>query len=253
MSEHLTEEEQIEAFKRWWKENGKLTVSAVVLASAGYFGFGAYQSAQEKTDQANSGLYDKVIAAATAQGDAALSPKQKAGVVGAAEAVLAEDNTGLYADLSRFHLAKMAVDAAEYEKAASYLDAVIANSQTQSSVELATLRLARVKAAMGNTDEALALLASSPSDAFTAGYAEARGDVLASLGRLDEAYAAFESAVAALEGQESNGGMRANILKFKMDNARIATASPLAIGTNPHAVNPHAVNPHAATPAEAAE
>lgn len=248
MSDHLTEEEQIEAFKRWWKDNGKFTVAAVVLASAGYFGFGAYQSAQEKTDQANSGLYDKVITAATAAGDATLNPEQKAGVVEAAKAVLAVDNTGLYADLSRFHLAKMAVEAAEYDKAAELLGAVIANSQTQSSIELATLRLARVKAALGNTEDALSLLATAPSEAFTAGYAEARGDVLASLGRLDEAYTAFESAVAALEGQESNGGMRSNILKFKMDNARVASASPLAIGSNPHGINPHAV-----APTEAAE
>ncbi|HEY7772152.1 MAG TPA: tetratricopeptide repeat protein [Marinagarivorans sp.] len=238
MSEQLTEEEQIEAFKRWWKENGKFTVAAVVIAGAGYFGFGAYQSAQEKAEQATSGLYDQVITAVTTGGDAALNADQRSAVTAAAEQVLQQDSSGLYADLTRFQLAKMAVDAGEYEEAVSQLDGVIANSKTQSSIELAKLRLARVYAAMGQADEALALLQTAPSDAFAASYAEARGDLLTSLGRLDEAYTAFEAAVSALESQESNTGMRANILKFKMDNTRVASASPLAAGEsvgNPHA------------------
>lgn len=242
MSEHLTEEEQIEAFKRWWKENGKFTVAAVVIASVGYFGFGAYKSSQESAEQEVSGLYDQVLTAATAGGDATLNADQRAAVTTAAEKVLAEDSSGLYADLTRFQLAKMAVDAEDYEKAAAELEGVINNSKTQSSVELATLRLARVKAAMGQAEEALGLLDMAPSEAFAASYSEARGDILTSLGRLGDAYEAFEAAVSALESQESNSGMRANILKFKMDNARVASASPLSEGgDNSHGgSNPHA-------------
>ena len=38
MAEDITEEEQIEALKRWWAENGMQTVLAVVLVIGGYFG-----------------------------------------------------------------------------------------------------------------------------------------------------------------------------------------------------------------------
>ena len=31
MADHITEEEQIEALKRWWDENGKQTILAIVL------------------------------------------------------------------------------------------------------------------------------------------------------------------------------------------------------------------------------
>lgn len=251
MSTHLTEEEQIEAFKRWWKEYGTLTVGAVVLASAGYFGFGAYQSMQEKAAQANSAAYDELIKAVASSDDADLNDAQKAAVQKAADDVLAKDGGGLYADLSRLHLAKLAVESGDYPKAQVELEAIVANSKTDSSIDLAKLRLARVKAAQGKNEEALTLLASSPASAFDASYAEARGDILQALGRLDEAYTAYEAASTALNKKESNGGMRANILKFKMDNARVVSVNPLAAPAE--AGNPHAVTPSAAKPEAAAE
>ena len=236
MSDYLTEEEQIEAFKRWWKENGMLTVGAVVLASAGYFGFGAYQTSQEKTAQANSALYDQLISAVNAGADAAPNADQQAKVQDAASKILAEDSTGLYADLSRFHLAKVAVEAGEYTKAQEHLSAIVEQSKTSSSVELATLRLARVKASAGDTDGALALVNQAPSEAFEASYAEVRGDILHKLGRLDEANTAYGAAISALEKQDGNSGMRANILKFKMDNTAVASAAPVIPSLNPHAM-----------------
>ena len=39
MAEDITEEEQIEALKRWCAENGMQTVLAVVLVTGGYFGW----------------------------------------------------------------------------------------------------------------------------------------------------------------------------------------------------------------------
>ena len=239
MSAHLTEEEQIEAFKRWWKENGTTTIAAVVIASAGYFGFGAYQSSQERVEQNTSAQYDALVSAVNAGGDAKPSDVQSAAITQAAETVLKEEQSGLYADLARFQLAKIAVDAGDLAKAETELRSVVANSETQASIELAKLRLARVKAALGNTEEALGLLASAPSDAFKASYAEARGDVLQSLGRTDEAYTAYEAANAQLEQQEGGAGMRGNILKFKMDNSRIASVTPVVPATAIKPVSPH--------------
>lgn len=245
-----TEEEQIEAFKRWWQENGKMIVAAIVLASAGYFGFGMYQSSQQRVEQSTSALYDTLVSTVEVIGDNKPSPEQAAAITVAAQAVIKEGGSGLYADLARLHLAKVAIDSGDMEKAETELRSLIANSKTRSSIELAKLRLARVKAALGKSEEALSILSSAPSDAFKASYAEARGDILQNLGRLDEAYTAFEQANVALEGQE-NAGMRANILKFKMDNTRVASVLPV-LTPKPAMTNPHAANPHA-LPAEATE
>ena len=43
MADHLSEEEQIEAFKRWWAENGLQMIAAVVLIVGGYFGWQFWQ------------------------------------------------------------------------------------------------------------------------------------------------------------------------------------------------------------------
>ncbi len=46
MAEHLSEEEQLEALKRWLSENGTSTVVGVVLAISGYLGWGFWQDKQ---------------------------------------------------------------------------------------------------------------------------------------------------------------------------------------------------------------
>ncbi len=236
MSAHLTEEEQIEAFKRWWKDHGKTAIAVVVIAIAGYFGYTAYSAMQEKHAQAHSALYDELIKTVAADTDAKPSVAELAKITSAADAVISENQNALYADLARFQLAKLAVESNDLKNAEIQLQAVVDNSKTASSVDLATLRLARVKAAQGLNDEALALLNKGSSDAFSASYAETRGDILQGLGRLDEAFTAYEAAVTALEKQQTNGpSMRSNILKFKLDNARVAKADPLATVAAPQA------------------
>ena len=42
MAELRTEEEQLEAIKRWWKENGTSLIAGVAIAAAGVFGWNAW-------------------------------------------------------------------------------------------------------------------------------------------------------------------------------------------------------------------
>jgi predicted negative regulator of RcsB-dependent stress response len=42
VADHITEEEQIEALKRWWEENGKQTLLGIALIVGGYFGWQAW-------------------------------------------------------------------------------------------------------------------------------------------------------------------------------------------------------------------
>ncbi|MEW8396328.1 MAG: tetratricopeptide repeat protein, partial [Candidatus Thiodiazotropha sp.] len=39
MSEYQTEEEQVEAIKRWWKENGTSVIAGLVIGLGGIFGW----------------------------------------------------------------------------------------------------------------------------------------------------------------------------------------------------------------------
>lgn len=228
MSEHLTEEEQIEAFKRWWNQYGTLTIGAVVVAAGAYFGLGAWESSKVQRAQANSAVYDQLVSVATAiEGD--LTDKQAEALKAAANDVISANNAGLYEDLARLQLAQVAIEQNDLATARETLSQVVANTAVDATRELANLRLARVLSAQGEYEQALAIVSTVPSEPFSAAYAEVKGDIYQAQGQLDQAYSAYESAVSALGDQGQ--GMRANILKFKMDNARVASASPLAVST----------------------
>jgi len=62
------------------------------------------------------------------------------------------------------------------------------------SAEVAQLRLARVLAAAGDADQALAILAQAGEGPYQASYAVARGDILLMQGRDEEAREAYTNA-----------------------------------------------------------
>ena len=47
MEEYRTEEEQVEALRRWWDENGRSTIAAIVIALSVGFGWQAWKSNEE--------------------------------------------------------------------------------------------------------------------------------------------------------------------------------------------------------------
>ena len=46
MDAYRTDDEQVEALKRWWKENGTSTLLMVAVAVGGYFGWQAWDTRQ---------------------------------------------------------------------------------------------------------------------------------------------------------------------------------------------------------------
>ena len=61
MADHLSEEEQIEAVKRWWAANGMQTILAVVLVIGGYFGWQAWTDHVDDQAAAASLVYQEML------------------------------------------------------------------------------------------------------------------------------------------------------------------------------------------------
>lgn len=243
MSAHLTEEEQIEAFKRWWQRYGTTTVLSVALASAVYLGWNLFQQHRAEVAATASKEYDKLAELIKPQ-EKALTSEQKTQAKTLAEGLITEHKGSLYADLASLALAKIAVEDNDLATAATVLRRVVETSTDAPTADIARLRLAKVLAANGKVDEALGLLGAAVSTEFEASYAEAKGDILLGEHRLAEAYSAYQvamTAVGKLNGQEN--AMRRSILQFKLENAR----EP-GTGANPLAETPAAASP----PAEAA-
>jgi predicted negative regulator of RcsB-dependent stress response len=93
----------------------------------------------------------------------------------------------------------MNMEADEPEPAAAQLQKVINEARDDELVQIATLRLARVRLYQQQADVALALLGTESPGKFAPLYHEARGDALRALKRTDEARAEYEQALATLD------------------------------------------------------
>ena len=61
MDVYRTEEEQVAAIQKWWQQNGKAVLVAVVLAVASYAGWVWYKRTQLEASYAASGLYQTMM------------------------------------------------------------------------------------------------------------------------------------------------------------------------------------------------
>ena len=214
MADHLSEEEQIEAIKRWWAENGMQTVVAVVLVVGGYFGWQYWEQEQQlKTDHASNAYLEMIdVVAENAPGER-LSADQQTEVNTAAEHLKENHSNSAYAQFAAMLKAKLAVDNNDLDTAASELQWALDNDPAAATERLVRLRLARVEAARGNIDTALQMVQGIDAAEMKSSYEEAKGDFYLLQDNSAAAFTAYESAIASNASQDP---MIKNILQLKI-------------------------------------
>jgi predicted negative regulator of RcsB-dependent stress response len=217
VSDNLSEEEQIEAFKQWWVDNGLKLVAAAVIAIGGTLSWQGWQSSQQEYAEQGSAIYSAMIDIATTETDQPLTDEQKQDINASADQLKQDFADTGYAHLSALLKAKLAVDADELESAASELQWVLDNDPAEEIRLLASLRLARVEAAKGNAEKALALIDGQDAGKLTSAYEEAKGDFHLSMGHLEAAYSAYQLA---LDTEESGNSTQLSILRLKLSQAK---------------------------------
>ena len=184
MADHMQDEADLEALKRWWDENGKGIVAAVVVAVLGTVGWQQYQGFTVSQAEAASDLYATMLAIQLKDGDAAR-------LTALAEELKAEHSGSTYARFAAMLEARRAVDEGDLEGAEAALRWALTAGDTRSDIgQLIQLRLARVLADQGKETEALAILGQG-SAAFPVAYAQAQGDIHLAAGRPEQALAAY--------------------------------------------------------------
>jgi len=214
MSEELrTEEEQVEAIKKWWNENGKSLIITIVVVLAGYFGWNGYQENQRVQGEAASSIYQQLVNKAT-KPLADQTEADKTEIETVAAQLKAEFPNSLYAKFAGLYLAKFAIEANNFEAAAAELQALVDAGEKGPIAYLAQVRLARVFIQQEKLDEALTLVATTPEASFAAQYEEVKGDVLFAKGDLAKALSAYQAAHAAA----TSLGINTQVLLRKIDD-----------------------------------
>ncbi|MDA8752744.1 tetratricopeptide repeat protein [Halieaceae bacterium] len=221
MESYRTEEEQLEALKRWWDENGRSTLAAIVLALIAGFGWQAYKDFDQRQRETASDLYQVMLDAMSVQegrdADAANARQ-------IASQLKTEYGGSTYAQFAALHLARMAVVDGDLPGAEAELRWVLTKADSGSDIAaVAGLRLARVLAASGDTEQALVILAGGEGGTYAASYALARGDVLLGLGQNDQARAAYSEARALAASK----GTQAQLLTLEQ---KLESLSPIPPG-----------------------
>ena len=139
MTDMRTEEEQVEAIKNWWKENGKQTMVALVVVLGGWFGYQGYQGQQQAAGEAASVVYQEMLSLQDSESE---EDKGRRAVL--LDQLQSEYGSTVYAQFSGLFKAKDAVDAGDLAAAAAELEVVKSETSDDALRHLATVRLARV-------------------------------------------------------------------------------------------------------------
>jgi|TARA_B110000483_G_scaffold131388_1_gene157238 predicted negative regulator of RcsB-dependent stress response len=222
VEEYSTEEEQVEALRRWWRENGRSIIAAVIIALAASFSWQTWESSQEGHQEEASTVYEAMLRA-IGIGEASVNAQMG---VNLAEQLKQNFDGTIYAQFAALHLAALAVNRGELPEAEDELRWVLGKAAKGSDAEqVAQLRLARVLASSGDTAQALAILDDAAPGPYGASYAAARGDILQSTGRADEARDAYMQALAQADSNQE--GLNFSVLQQKLQSLTPVAARDL--------------------------
>lgn len=201
MAGHLSDEEQLQNLKRWFKESGLSTLIVIALCVGGYFGWELWKEQRQVNMETASILYQQMMEVVIVE------PGQKANdtqhrLANDLATQLKEQFSGTqYARYGALLMAKLAVEKNDLNTAVDQLTWALTGADEGLTL-IINLRLARVEAARANIDLALSMLNNRDAKTMSAAYAEARGDFLLMKNDRAGAYKAYQQAIALASEQD---------------------------------------------------
>lgn len=204
MEGYTSEREQVEAIKKWWQDNGKSIVLGLAVGLAGLGGYRYWGSMQDAQAENASINYEQFLnLAAQGGGKEAMET---------GEAILKAYPDSSYARLTALLMAKLAVDEGKLEPAKQHLQWVIDHAGSAEVVAIARARMAQLVLAGGDAEAALTLFKQIGKDGGTA-FPELKGDILAGLGKTEEAAQSYAQAQQLL----ADSGADPRLLELKIE------------------------------------
>lgn len=199
MEQFATEEQQVEAIKKFMKDNGAAIVIGAVLGLGGLYGWRYYSDTQRVAKEEASAAYQVAVQAIEADGNTEKLDNF----------IAQTDNNG-YATIGGLVSAQQAVNAGDLALAKTRLKEVQSTTSDPHLATMAGLRLARVQIELGEVDEGLSTLAALDDPAFAAKVNEIKGDAYVAQKKFDDARLAYSQAL-----EDATGNV---LLEMKLDN-----------------------------------
>ncbi|MEG3109729.1 MULTISPECIES: YfgM family protein [Pantoea] len=172
MEVYSNDNEQVDALRRFFANNGKALAVGVVIGIAALGGWRYWASQQESSAKAVSAQYQQLTSAMQADKPQTLE----------AVSNFANENSNTYGALASMDVAKQYVDSNQLDKAATQLQNGLKDTKDANLQAVINLRLARIQLQQNQADAALKTLDGVKGDGWTAIVADIRGEALLSKG-----------------------------------------------------------------------
>lgn len=213
MDVYTTEEEQVEAIKKWWHENKWSLLGGVAIGVSALVGGRAWLDNQQVYAETASASYQMMQEQMSA-GHIANASTQGGQLLG-------QFADTPYASLAALLMAKIKLDAGDAAAASSHLRWALDNTDEDAVRHEARLRLARLLLADAKYDEALGLLNIADAAVYNASYEQLKGDVHVAAGQIESARTAYNRALTSM----APSARGRELLQMKLDNLGQATVA----------------------------
>lgn len=201
-----TEEQQVEAIKKWFKQHGKNLMTAALVVAVCVLGFKYWRHQQAVIKEQASEHYMGLMMSQNQEDEQSALAKAN---------LLVKDYTKTpYAQLAALYIAKVHVEHGEFEQALEQLQWVIDNDNVGEFVLIARTRAARIHLSMGQYEQAMAMIDVDDVNGFSPTILEVKGDILLAQEKKDEALAAYKSAWQKTQDKDLDNPF----LKFKLQD-----------------------------------
>ena len=143
MEQYETEEQQVEAIKRFWKENGLALIIGAILGLGGLLGWRYYNDSQIAAKEQASFAYEKASEELL---------KGESGFSQGKTFIDSHSDTG-YAMLMALELSQQAIERKDLTEAVIQLQFVANNAKLSAVQSVAQLRLARIQIEKGEFEQ----------------------------------------------------------------------------------------------------
>lgn len=204
-----TEQEQIDALKRWWDENGRSVVIGLILGVCALFAWNGWHAYTQKRNQDASLNYFEIVRA--------VEDKKTEKAQTLVDELVEQFGSTHYASLAQMMGAKVGAENGQLDQAVKRLQWVVAKSQQDAFKDIARLRLAELYVSQSNLSDAGSVLSGVQGDAFASQANELKGDVALAEGDAKKAKTLYSEALPKATNKL--------LLQMKLDNLGLSSTT----------------------------